>query len=136
MNSRIEQLQFFQSTSLEKAKQEFDSLLANSKIKQAVYSSFFLCVFAIFLPLLFIQKIPPEIPLLFSRPWGQERLVNKGTFLVFPLIIFVFLVINFRFASIFFKKQKLLSQLIIWTSLIISLFTAITVIQIMLITVF
>ncbi len=41
-----------------------------------------------------IPKLPPVIPLLYSRPWGEEQLTPQLFALALPLSLFIFLLLN------------------------------------------
>jgi hypothetical protein len=43
--------------------------------------------------LFFWKKLPPEVPLFYSRPWGKEQLVNPRFLFLLPgLTLVIFLI--------------------------------------------
>lgn len=78
-------------------------------------------VFAVFLIFSHQKDLPPQIPLWFSRVWGNERLAPPNMLWVFPIIILSFLLLNNLIAKLVFAKQKVLALVLVWAALIISL---------------
>jgi len=62
--------------------------------------------------LLKLKALPPQIPLFFSRPWGEAQLVDTWTifFLLFLLNIFYFF--NNYFYKKFFSDNLLVKKII------------------------
>lgn len=76
------------------------------------------------------QALPPEVPLFYSRPWGKEQLIRPiGLFLI-PCLSFIVFLINFAFLKFTPKKEGLLQQILISTSVLFNLMCLITLIQI------
>lgn len=78
------------------------------------------------LPLVFIgwqwKKLPPEIPLFYSRPWGEEQLADKKFLFLLPTFALTSLFINEIVAKL---TGKFYASLLNLTSRIISLAVAI-----------
>lgn len=71
------------------------------------------------------QKLPPQIPLFYSKPWGQDQLVSPSL-LAIPLGVgFLLTVVTFLLVKIvqdtFFQNIVLLSMLISITLITVSL---------------
>ena len=87
--------------------------------------------------LVFWRKLPPEVPLFYSRPWGKEQLANPWFLFLIPGLTLVIFLINFSFLRVF-KKQfeeknsDLLVKIIETTNFAFSLFCFITLIKIIL----
>lgn len=75
-------------------------------------------------------NLPEQVPLYYSLPWGESQLVSASTLFLVPTFSIVLFLINHLFAIGFSKKNPLLSQLLIFASLIISFFFLITLIKI------
>jgi hypothetical protein len=136
MADNIQQLKFFRTNSLEKAKQEFNTLFAEKNSRLAIFATIFLVLITSGTTLAFYNQMPPELPLFYSRPWGEEQLVNKQ---IFSLIVFsnlILTIINIRLAGVFFKKIQILSQILVWTTSLIALLNAINIFKIFSLTVF
>ena len=69
--------------------------------------------------LTFGKRMPPQIPLLYSRPWGESQLVRPETLLVIPVISLVIgLFLGWGAERI--KKEILLSEILLATSAVAS----------------
>ncbi|HNY04556.1 MAG TPA: hypothetical protein PKI92_02250 [Candidatus Woesebacteria bacterium] len=78
----------------------------------------------------FYNQLPPEIPIYFSRPWGQSWLSSSASIFILPLFSLITLLINYFLALYFYTKKILLSQLLVIFGFIISLFSIISLLQI------
>ena len=74
------------------------------------------------------NKLPPEIPLLYSQPWGTDQLAPGFMILLLPLLSFFVLAVNLSLSKIF--KDKLVSKLFSFTGLIFSIFCLIGAVKI------
>lgn len=136
MSDNIQQLKFFKSSSLEKAKQEFNTLFASKNSRLAVIFTLALNAAALFATLFFYRMMPPELPLFYSRPWGEEQLVSRQLFSIIIISSSVLMLINLRLASIFLKNKQILSQIIVWTNLLLMFLNTLNVFKIFSLTVF
>jgi len=69
------------------------------------------------------STLPSQVPLYYSLPWGEGRLAPVSNLFLFPLYSVLMFIINSVFAMIYSHKLKLLSQLLIISSLLFSLFS-------------
>jgi hypothetical protein len=76
---------------------------------------------AVGLLVLHFEKLPPSLPLWFSKPWGAERLSPPIYLWLIPLIILTFLVSNNLLAKVVAGSNRVLSLVLVWGALIISL---------------
>ena len=68
-----------------------------------------------FLAIAFFYKyIPPQIPIFYSQPWGQEQLADKKLIFLFPIQLILLLIINYFLTALFFLKEKLLAKFFIF----------------------
>ena len=74
---------------------------------------------------MFLGKLPPEIPLYFTQPWGESRLAPKQMLYLLPFIAFVFLVINLMFARTIRHLSPLLPRVLAVSTLVITLMLSI-----------
>jgi hypothetical protein len=87
--------------------------------------------------LFFWKKLPPEVPLFYSRPWGKEQLASPWFLFLLPgLTLFVFLV-NFAFLTLVKirlekKNNNFLIKIIETANFTFSLFCLITLVKIIL----
>lgn len=135
MSKKTNQLGFFspESQSFRKAKEEFDSLVSHKKIKTAVRVSFILPLFSFLILAFFWKKLPPQVPLFYTKPWGEEQLAKDFFLWLLPSLSLILTLINLRIASLLYKDQPFLSYLIVWGNVTICLLSAITLIRILLI---
>jgi uncharacterized membrane protein len=64
------------------------------------------------------SKLPPQIPLFYSRPEGEEQLVDWWFIFLIPLTIIVFFFLN-QYLKRFFKEAELIAKLIDYFNIII-----------------
>ncbi|NMB57480.1 hypothetical protein GYA19_06130 [Candidatus Beckwithbacteria bacterium] len=128
----MQQLKLIKTTNPVEIKNELDFLLKNQKSSSLIKINFFLLLFVWILYFIAFNFFPPEFPLFYSKPWGQEQLTNTKVLLILPIILTFVTVINTRLASIFFKKENLLSLIFLANQLIFTLLTLIYFIQMIL----
>lgn len=75
------------------------------------------------------DNLPPQIPLFYSLPWGQNQLANTSYIYILPISSTVILIINITLIS-FLAKIRLLSISLLVSSLIYSLLTLISCLNI------
>lgn len=75
-------------------------------------------------------ELPQQVPLYYSLPWGESQLVSASTLFLIPTFSIILFLVNHLFAIGFSKKNPLLSQLLIFASLVVSFFFLITLIKI------
>lgn len=89
-----------------------------------------LILFATTLVLLFsFRNLPPQIPLFYSKPWGQDQLVSPAFLFVPPLVSLIFLSINQIISS--WLKNPFVANLLILGASLPSLLASITIIRIL-----
>lgn len=76
---------------------------------------------------LFYNRLPPNLPLLYSLPWGQTQLVPKQQFLILPVTLFLITLVNtfitFRLNAASFVLKKMLMLSVITMDLIVIITT-------------
>ena len=75
-------------------------------------------------------NLPQQVPLYYSLPWGEQQLVSTSTLFLIPTFSIVLYLVNHLFAVGYSQKNPLLSQLLIFTSLIVSFFFLLTLLKI------
>lgn len=78
----------------------------------------------------FWRQFPPQVPLFYSRPWGQEQLVNPLGLLLLPAISFLVTFANLAFASLMPEEEKLTSQLLVIFATVFNFLCLITLFKI------
>lgn len=67
----------------------------------------------------FFSQLPPEVPLLYSLPYGKARLIEKQWFLLLPALGIVFWLVNILMMRIFKEAHVLIRQMTVWTTCLI-----------------
>ncbi len=78
----------------------------------------------------FWRKLPSQVPLFYSRPWGTEQLVRPGGLLILPALSFLVMLINAVAVSLISGEEKLINQLLIIFTTIFSFLCLITLFKI------
>jgi hypothetical protein len=86
----------------------------DSEIKPAVKLTFFLLAILFLTSLIFFWRLPPQIPLFYSRPWGDKQLSSPVFLFWLTGISLLVLIINSMVAIFVFNKEKLLSKMLFW----------------------
>jgi len=77
----------------------------------------------------FWNRLPKQVPLYYSRPWGEDQLVEPGLlFLPFGFSLLI-LLINFTWSK-FWGKNELLSAILLVTALLSVFLSTIAIIKI------
>jgi hypothetical protein len=53
----------------------------------------------------FYNQLPPEIPLYFSRPWGESWLAPSSSIFILPLFSLVTFLLNYFLALFYYQKN-------------------------------
>jgi hypothetical protein len=80
----------------------------------------------------FFRKLPAQVPLFYSRPWGEAQLVSPLWLSLLPLITLVVLVINTLIGGLLFTTDKLLSRILLATSALGGFLSSFSLIRIVL----
>ena len=75
------------------------------------------------------DDLPPQIPLFYSLPWGQNQLANTSYIFILPISSTVILIINTTLIS-FLAKIRFLSISLLVSPLIYSLLTLVSCLNI------
>lgn len=111
-------------------KNSYKIIFADRVVFYALIFSFFgILVQTIFSGIQFIN-MPPIIPLFNSLSWGQERLVNKIFIFSVPGFLLLTVLVNFFFVSQLYKKNPLLSRMLLFNVLLGVFLSGIATVQI------
>lgn len=80
--------------------------------------------------LFFVFSLPPEIPLFYSRPWGENQLASPSLIWLLPTAAFITGLLNFYLAANFFEEMPFLSHVLSWSSVLIAFLTTVSVFKI------
>lgn len=86
----------------------------------------------VFLFVFFFQSLPAQVPIFYSKPWGQDQLAQP-VFLVVPLFLSVaFFLLNMFLARRVFGLQSFVKNVLIAGAITASLLATITIVRIVL----
>lgn len=92
-----------------------------------LFFSYVFCILSVILQALILLvsfgKLPPQVPLFYSRPWGEQILAPPIFLAILPAIAFLTLVLNHFVNLIFAKGDIFLSRVLIWTTSIVGIVT-------------
>lgn len=117
-------------TWLFKPPREVSSLKKGKVFQVSISLSLFFWVAQIGLIAFFWRFLPPQVPLFFSRPWGEEQLVPRLGLLLFPSACLLVFLLNSTIAGLAPKEERLISQTLIIATAIFSLLCFISLGQI------
>lgn len=69
------------------------------------------------------KRLPPEIPLFYSRPWGSSILAHMQFIWFIPSIAFFFVIVNYCIVIFFLQENKFLNRVLCVTSLLVGFTT-------------
>lgn len=88
-------------------------------------------IFLSFLALVFAWRyLPPEVPLFYSLPYGESQLAGRLFLWLLPVTSLLVFCLNFQLAIKFFPEEKLLAQIALLTTSIVSFLSSVTLIKI------
>lgn len=76
------------------------------------------------------SRLPPQLPLFYSRPWGKDQLTTPAGLLLLPSLSFLVFFINFVFIVFIPKEEKLMRQALVASATVFSLLCLVTLVQI------
>jgi len=109
------------------------SISTNKIISFTTYISLVLSISSSIAIILLWNRLPPVLPLWYSKPWGIERLASPYWLFLLPLSSMSITMINASLTSTFAKEYLIFAQIVSCNSFIISFLSTITLIKIILI---
>lgn len=85
----------------------------------------------LFFLVLFLDILPPKLPLFYSLAWGETQLVQKQQFFILPAVMLLIGLINLSLASQLHSGQTVLKRMLILSVLVISIIIFITAFKIL-----
>lgn len=76
------------------------------------------------------RQLPPEVPLLYSYPYGQTQLVVTWGLWLLPILTLIINIVCLRIAAVVLTTEKLLAQILIWVGSLTSLMATVTLVKI------
>lgn len=101
-----------------------ESLRTDPSTRYSLIITVFVQIFHFSFIILKFNSLPPELPLFYSRPWGQPQLASPKQLLLLPFFSMAVFLANLSLAALIHPQEKILGRLLIWSSLIINLMAA------------
>lgn len=74
--------------------------------------------------LLKIKHLPPQIPLFYSKVWGEDVLADSWFIIIIPILMHLFVFLNLLINNKFFKEEAVIKKIIyFFTYFLIATFT-------------
>ena len=83
---------------------KIDSLLTDKNTGLAIKAVFVLIIVSWLALIFFWRKLPPQVPVVYSRPWGEEQLLSKPFIILLPGLATLLTLINLKLAGLFFSS--------------------------------
>lgn len=78
-----------------------------------------------------LRSLPPQVPLWFSRPWGQDQLASPYWLLLLPLTSLFVYIINAVISLYVTSEYLVFTQLLFISSLIVNILSFVALIKIL-----
>jgi len=88
-------------------------VFGQKSIRAALLIALGLVVIMVGLFFAFYRKLPPEIPLFYSRPWGEAQLASPWLLLILPALSLFIIIFNFILSGLLFDFS-FLAQVLMW----------------------
>lgn len=63
------------------------------------------------------RSLPPQLPLFYSLPWGEEELTSPVWLLFLPLLTLLLGILNFSLAVFYVQRKPLLAKILVWLTI-------------------
>lgn len=93
----------------------------DSVIFWSTSSSVLMSLFLIILLIIYYYRLPSQIPLFYSLPWGESQLAQTGQFIILPSMILLIMLSNLIISWHLHPSQIIVKRLLSFSSSIISL---------------
>ncbi len=71
-----------------------------------------------------LSRLPPQLPLFYSKPWGEDQLVDSWLIFILPVLMNSFYFLNNWFYKKFFRENFFVKKIIDYLNLFLVVFTA------------
>ena len=96
----------------------FGRLWLNKSLSRLIRVTLVIISLQIILIIFFFPLLPPQVPLYYSRPWGDNQLASPSSLFLLPAISFFFLLLNSCLIALLDEKKRFLALSLAWNSLI------------------
>ena len=112
-------------------KEQIDSLVVNPATKLALRVGFLSLGLQVLIIGIMFNRLPPEVPLLYGQPYGENQLVSSWGLGLLPGFSLLIQLVSIKSAGNFIETDKLLAQILSWVGGLTSLMALITLVKIM-----
>ena len=130
MKTTQEKLFIKQKLTFDQVKLEIDSLAADGTMKLGLRLGFVVIGLSLIVLAIFWRRLPPEVPLLYSRPYGNSQLVSSWWLWLIPGVSLIIELMGVRLGGSIIEEDKLLAQIIIWVAGVVAVMNLVTVVKI------
>lgn len=109
------------------------SLIAKPVFKFIFFLPIALSFLTIGIILLNLSKLPPEIPLYYSKPWGEEQLAHPLSLFILPVGTLIWFIMTLFLISSQTYLYRIFSQLLLVFSAIVSIWATYATIMIIMV---
>ncbi len=111
-------------------KQQIDQLTTDSIMKLALRISLMAIGASLIVLAIFWAKITPEVPLWYSRPYGEGQLASAWVLWLIPVASLIINIITIRLSGAVIEEDKFLAQMMTIVSGLTTLMALVTVIKV------
>ncbi|MBI4004710.1 hypothetical protein HY358_01075 [Candidatus Roizmanbacteria bacterium] len=86
-----------------------------------IYMLIFADVLMVAAFLLKFNSLPPQIPLIYSQPWGEDQLVDYWVIVILPLLLHFFFFLNVFIYNKLFFPDHLIRRIIVTTNYVLTI---------------
>ncbi|MFH1280012.1 MAG: hypothetical protein ABII08_00185 [Candidatus Beckwithbacteria bacterium] len=129
---KVQQIKIFPKKKLSfgSIKTQIDSLVLDSVSRTGMRLGFIVLGLSVVILAWYWLRLPPEVPLLFSKPYGESQLISVWGLLMLPVFSLMIQIICVRWAIQVLDEDKLLAQLLIWIGSLVSLMNLISLVKV------
>lgn len=114
---------------------QVDNLALDKTVKLGLKTVFLSLAFSFWWLAIWWYKLPPEVPLLYSRAYGEGRLISQWGLWLLPISSLIINLISIRLAGSLIEKDKLLAQILVWLAALTTIMALVGLIKIVLLVV-
>lgn len=116
--------------SLRQVRKQFDELLLDKNLKRGVRIGFINVGLMLIILAVAWYRLPPEVPLLYSRPVGEAQIVSFWFLWLLPLASLLITGVLVKLASQWQKEDGFLAKILVWGGAFVALMMLVTLVKI------
>lgn len=103
---------------------------SDKSVRLAAKLSFLLLIFCFGLFIFTLKRLPPQVPLFYSLPWGEQQLSPTIGLLFLPLGILLIAILNSFLIMASLNKYSLAAKILTWITVSLIFLTSFTLVKI------